>query len=168
MAKTDKPPMHLRLMQIEGLALEERPKQRALFAVPKTNTLFLVDMSAVSDHEFLSMMRDVGPRHVLDCRVIPRFDIGRLNRKAAFRLFAERMAEYHDVFGLLGIESKRSAQLSSGEVAAFIAKLLSIGDGRLKGPLMVLLEDLDTVSVSSRVFEGLPPTNGMEWEIQKL
>ena len=44
-------------------------------------------------HSFVSLLENARPSFVIDIRIVPRFDVGRLNRERAFGLFEMTEAE---------------------------------------------------------------------------
>lgn len=70
--------------------------QRALFPEGKPGLVVFLRFAAITDHEFAEVLRLAQPSFVFDLRMAPRFDVGLLNRKAAFALFHEVHATYVD------------------------------------------------------------------------
>lgn len=103
---------HLRLLRPEDLLdrtfvpLESlvlgRHQQLALFPRPEPTIAVFAWVTGLSDSSFDRLLRLLHPRFVVDVRVSPRFNIGRLNRRSAFALFDTLKVLYFDVAALSG------------------------------------------------------------------
>jgi hypothetical protein len=71
--------------------------QGALFPFPNPRSLIFVQFSAISQKQFLSLVQNLHPVFVVDMRSVPRFDLGRLNRQAAFEQFTKNDCTYIDL-----------------------------------------------------------------------
>ena len=117
--------------------------------------LVFLDMSMASDAAFTAMVRELRPRWLLDLRPAPRFDYGRLNRRLAFRLFADNGVSYRDIAGSLRIQDRHDARLHAGSLSRELSELLARSSQALTGPIMFLV---DAPSVLHTAKEVLPKT----------
>jgi hypothetical protein len=70
--------------------------QQALFPWPTSRLLIFVEFSKITDDQFVSVLENARPVYVFELRRAPRFDIGRLNRKMAFKAFDQTKSTYLD------------------------------------------------------------------------
>ena len=68
------------------LTFEPGP-QRGLFPRYRPGVFVFVCFPDVQEKEFVELMENARPSYVIDLRIVPRFDVGRLNRDRAFALF---------------------------------------------------------------------------------
>lgn len=142
------------------------PEQLPLFHLPDSRFLGLVDMSDMPAAPFISLLKDLRPRWVMDLRVVPFFDLGGTSRRWFFELFRQLDIRYRDVSGRLGMTTRKDASLSSGEAATTMGALIALEPGSHgPGPILVLLEDLESALVAERVLTSmlLPQPKG-GWE----
>lgn len=76
--------------------LEDPGPQVSLFPRTKPGVVVFVQFSRVGDEAFVELLRLAQPSFVFDLRIVPRFDLGHLNRRMAFALFEEIRATYVD------------------------------------------------------------------------
>lgn len=77
-------------------AKESKELQQALFPRSSSCAFIFVQFPDVTDDEFISVIDSAKPGCVVELRGAPRFDIGRLNRKAAFDVFTRNQTTYLD------------------------------------------------------------------------
>jgi hypothetical protein len=143
MTRTDH--KHLRIVASKP---ESQPTQEQL-AFAFGPLIVLANVTNVPEQDFLRLLTLVSPDTIVDLRVIPRFDFGRLNRKLAFRLFADIPAQYHDLPCDLGISDRHHASLNPVFLADPINALLR----RHPHPqrVVLLLDDPKTLASSLQV-----------------
>lgn len=74
----------------------ESGTQGSLFPSAKPGVVVFVQLASLAGDEFAEAIRLAQPSFVFDLRIAPRFDVGNLNRRAAFALFDEVKATYID------------------------------------------------------------------------
>ena len=67
--------------------------QATLFPEVRPGVVIFVCFPNVEEREFVSLLENARPSFVIDIRIVPRFDVGRLNRERAFGLFEMTEAE---------------------------------------------------------------------------
>lgn len=140
--------------------------QSELFPMGKPSLLIFVDTSDISSDIFVQLLKEARPTLVLDVRPIPRFDIGKLNRKLAFELFRENEIEYMDVAGLTGVQSRWDARLNPSFLAQSINKSLKAQRAALEGPIAVLFDNQEFLNSAAGVFPKVLLNNiRRNWEI---
>jgi hypothetical protein len=173
----DKPhrPPYLQLVvpppEPEKLAAPPRGgEQLSLFRAPGSSFIGIVNMTKISANQFVVLLENTRPMWLIDFRPMPRFDIGRLDRRGAFDLFRKYCIDYRDVTGLLGIHSRRDASFRSGAAAAEVAKIIAEGGSKTKrGPMLVLVDDDDLAQSSALILpRQLRPRPKGGWDTRIL
>ena len=118
-----------------------RPTQKALFPVPKQDLLVFVSVSRVTEEEFTKTLEMARPRVILELRRSPRFDIGSMNRRLAFRWFDSLESKYYD------LSSLRSQEGTDPET--WVQTFLERPESQVEGPILLLISDPDATSKSS-------------------
>jgi len=96
------------------------------------------------DDQFREAIGRAQPSHIVDLRIAPRFDVGHLNRRAAFLFFDEVGAAYVDLGGQpSGWDARQvgptlEAILSSLDAGRSIVFLFSTNAGSLLRPSEVV------------------------------
>ena len=147
------------------------PRQGTLFATPKSSLLGLALTAGVSDREFCEWLSATKPRWLFDLRPVPRFDIGRLNRKAVFDLFTKSGVRYRDVSGVLRMRQTHDASLASGEVAEYLSSILHETAGKRTtigvGPVLILLDDPQQFRIAAHIIpRHLHPVPKSGWHVR--
>ena len=143
-----KPPQrHLRIIEAtqgpvehERQTFEMRPGERTLFASSDPNILIFLDFASVDEAEFLSLLISSKPTHIVDVRVVPRFDIGNLNRKLVFSVFKSAGAAYHDLGAVIGAAKMRQAVGMPIELAQVVLDRVLKSPRPLVGPIVVIVD----------------------------
>ncbi len=165
---------HLQLVGPPPPAIEEVDSDEGQLAFSfeqSTLVMILVDLTNASEAEFLYALDHVQPDIVVDLRVVPRFDFGRLNRPVVFRMFEGMSARYYDLAHTLGAENAHSARLNPAFVAEPLAKILQGSPSSRR--VLVLLSDAKILDHSLEVFPQRmpgPPKGGTAggWKISRL
>lgn len=110
---------HLRLV-----APKPQPRDAEQLSLPFGPLIVVADVTNAPEQDFLRLLKHVNPDIIIDLRVVPRFDFGRLNRKTVFRMFASIPARYYDLPYDLGISDRRDASLNPVFLADPIDALL--------------------------------------------
>ncbi len=140
--------------------------QSEMFPLAKPHLLIFSDLTKISSESFLSLISDAKPTLILDLRPIPRFDFGRLNRKAIFKLFQTNDAIYIDVTGAIGVSSKADANLNPSLMAKSLSDMTKTMGFPMRGPLLFLFDDSNLLSASTQVFaDTLSHKEGKKWEV---
>lgn len=138
----------------------DRGWQRTLFAASNESLLCFIDLANSIESDFLRVILDGKPKHVLDLRLVPTFDLGSLSRKLVFDLLHQVSAKYIDVSGLLGVRERNDARLNPGVLVPKIAAL--IGSLEINGPIVVLVEN----SLSTEEYISSFTTHAQGWRPQ--
>jgi hypothetical protein len=143
--------------------------QHTLFANALPNLIVFIHFEKVNESDFLATILNAKPKFILDLRVAPRFDIGSLNRKLTFSVFAQVGARYFDVAGNLGIRSPRDARLNPEIVVGEIRRSILQGAQQVDGPIVILLGQQQSDANYERhigiQFESLSPIG---WELMRV
>src|SRR5437879_5754389 len=71
--------------------------QSTLFAADQPELLIFLDFEHANEADFLTVLTVARPRYVFDLRLVPRFDLGSLNRRLVFSLFSQSGIRYIDL-----------------------------------------------------------------------
>jgi hypothetical protein len=71
--------------------------QTNLFPTPRRGLIIFVYFPEVTEEEFRSTLEYARPSSIIELRSAPRFDIGTLNRRLAFRAFENHNSTYIDL-----------------------------------------------------------------------
>ena len=151
---------------------KDRPKQGLLFSGARPSLLGIALMAGVSDVEFYMWLSEARPRWLFDLRPVPRFDIGRLNRRLVFNAFAEGGVSYQDIGGLLGLHYGPDARLACGEIGEYLARILRSRVGHPHstgvGPVLMLLDNTTYFRLATRVIpSSLQPKPRGGWDVRQ-
>ena len=106
--------------------------QNTLFAAEHPALLFFINFELVTEADFLTVLA-ARPRFVLDLRRVPRFDVGGLNRRVVFSLFAQSQTRYIDLSGGISSKGERDAQLAAGSLGEYLRNTLLSSSRGLAG-----------------------------------
>lgn len=174
MSKT--PPKHLRIVETAPRPVEHAPdsfepvaSERSLFAAADPNILMFVDFTTVDEAELLSLIISSKPTHVIDLRVVPRFDIGTLNRKLVFSIFEKAGARYHDLGALIGPAHMRQNAGSPQPLARAVLERVFKSDAAVKGPVAILLDAKCSAAAFTDAFAAiLDHANPAGWQTMRV
>ncbi len=122
----------------------EVKQQTNLFPSTRKGLVIFVHFPDVTEKEFREALFQSKPAYIFEFRSAPRFDIGTMNRRSAFRLFSEQCASY--------VDFACSSMGSSEQERAFI-EFKAFAQNRqlsLERPLMVLMTKSDN-DVENRI-----------------
>ena len=164
---------HLKLLKPSGLQTQRqrvRYKQMLfqpdLFPIAKTSLLIFANTTRLSGDRFISLLAEAQPSVIVDMRPTPRFDLGRLNRKAAFEVFRENQIRYVDTTGILGIKGRWDVNLNPTLIVKKINKVLSEQKSSPNGPIVFLFDDTELLSSSMGVFQSSLSSGGRKkWDV---
>jgi hypothetical protein len=163
---------HLRLVEPAAKPTSDRTGtklsavQPDLFPMAKPHLLIFANATHLSEENVTSLILQAQPTLVLDLRPFPRFDFGRLNRKAIFDLFQKSAVVYLDVTGLVGITSRLDANFNPCLMVSSINDILNAKSLSVVGPILFLFDDSDLLSSSIKVFpDTLMPKQCKKWDV---
>lgn len=146
------PPRHLRVVEAPPRPIthspetfEAHPSERTLFATNDPNILIFIDFPSIDEAEFLSLLISSKPKRILDLRVVPRFDIGSLNRKLVFGVFRNTGSIYHDLGAIIGPSQMRQAAGRPRVLAKTVREQIFRTDREVEGPIAVLVDTRDAI-----------------------
>lgn len=163
---------HLRVVEppVDEQPVDEQPGDRGQLMLPlleDTAVIVLAHITNVSEQAFLWLLQEAKPDTIVDLRTIPRFDFGRLNRKAAFRLFEEMAARYVDFAHDLGISDHHDAGLNPTFFAEPLDRLVSRAPRAQR--VLLLLDDAGLLDSALEVLPtrlSAPPAG--RWRVRGL
>ncbi len=137
--------------------------QSALFPETRPGVVVFVCFPDVEEREFENLIESARPSFVIDLRVAPRFDVGRLNRDRVFDLFDAIGSRYVDLTGvLLNGASRADVMTSFGE-------LLSSTSFNLLRPVLFLLSRPEaSVASDTEVLRALESSGNRPNEIVQV
>lgn len=139
--------------------------QGTLFPLSDTNALFFVDVARASASTFLRLIQRAQPQFVVDIRVTPRFDFGRLNRQRVFDVFQEWRCNYVDLGWRMKVESRKDARWNPVFLAREISELFT-NEAALKGPVVLLFDDEQLFHAAvAKLPDGLPRKSKENWTV---
>lgn len=140
---------HLRIVDELQVPSDPQQGQLSFGFEPDTFVMTLANISNIPEQVFLRLLRCVSPDAVVDLRVVPRVDFGRLSRRAVFRMFEDLSARYHDLPHSIGAKGHRDALLNPESIAAPLAEFLARAPRSRRA--LVLLNDAAALDNSLRV-----------------
>jgi hypothetical protein len=156
---------HLRIVDERQAPSHAKQGQLSFGFEPDTFVMTLANISNIPEQDFLQLLRRVSPDAVVDLRVVPRFDFGRLSRRAVFRMFEDLSARYHDLPHSIGAKGHRDARLNPEFVAAPLGEFLARAPCSRRA--LVLLNDAAALDHSLRVLpERLQPQPRGGWHVR--
>lgn len=107
------------------------------------------------------------PKLLFDLRRVPRFDLGSLNRRRVFSIFASAGIQYVDLSGRLRSAGQSHDNLAPGHVAELILELL--GYSSIQGPLAFVVDapQFEEVYITELI-EALPSKQDHPWDILRV
>lgn len=162
---------HLRLVDVSETTGDEGAKDSGQLSFSFEHdalVMVLVDLTNASEAEFRRALDLVRPDVVVDLRMVPRFDFGRLNRLIAFRMFERLSASYHDLLHVLGVKGPQSALQNPVFVAGPLAKILETSPRSSR--VLVLLDDAAVLDRSLEIFPQKMPARAKDggWRVRRL
>jgi hypothetical protein len=142
--------------------LEQGP-QSVLFPETRPGIVIFVCFPDVEEREFIDLMESARPSFVIDLRIVPRFDVGRLNRDRAFDLFDAMKTRYVDLTGVLMSGASRE------EVMRSFNELLSLSSFDLFRPVVFLLSRPETsLATDTEVLNALAASGKQAREVLQV
>jgi hypothetical protein len=146
--------------------------QQNLFTSPNPGLLCIIDFLRISEYELLHVIDEARPRFVVDLRIVPRFDVGSLNRKVIFSLFEKSVTRYLDMSGILGLRDRRDVALNPPILIQHLITQLASSQHSsysIEGPVIFFVDppqaDKDYVDTFVESFQSLRSGG---WEFLKF
>ncbi|WP_213290907.1 toll/interleukin-1 receptor domain-containing protein [Bradyrhizobium sp. sGM-13] len=135
-----------------------------MFAGANPSLIVIVDCEHVTDHELVTTLTGSKPKYVFDIRRVPRFDIGRLTRRAAFESFQAAGAHYID---LTSIHRQNRSSPSPEVIGKAINDALSFSS---KGGAIAILVENSQFSEEyiTTLLDALPSENEEPWDVFRV
>lgn len=170
------PPRHLRIVESAPRPVEHAPEtfetvasERSLFTTADPNIVMFVDFAAVDEAELLSLIISSKPTRIIDLRVVPRFDIGTLNRKLVFSIFEKAGAKYHDLGALIGPAHMRQNAGTPEPLAQAVLERVFKLNRAVKGPVAILLDAKCSTAAFTDAFAAiLDQANPAGWQTMRV
>lgn len=148
---------------------EPRHGERTLFATSDPSILAFLDFASIDEAEFLSLLISSKPLHVVDVRLVPRFDVGNLNRKLVFSVFKNAGAAYHDLGATVGAAQLRALSEKPSDVARAVLERVLKNPRPLTGPIVVIVDTRQIVpSFVDEFAKAMDSTNPNGWQTLRL
>jgi hypothetical protein len=137
--------------------------QATLFPESRPGVVVFVCFPDVEEEEFISLLADARPSYVIDLRIVPRFNVGRLNRERVFDLFDSVNTRYLDLTGILLNGASRA------DVMRSFSDLLSSGTFNLFRPVVFLLSRPETsVATDAEILDALSASGKEAQEVVQV
>jgi hypothetical protein len=134
--------------------------QANLFPAPRPGMLIFVYFPDVTEDEFRKALEFSKPSAVFELRMTPRFDIGKLNRKAVFQYFDREHTKYVDITSWTPNDGDESSLLNE------VANVFKTDCLRLDRPVMFLMNSYNAPSgFSRRIIELVSSMKKMSPEV---
>lgn len=156
-------PRHLRLLERVSF---KRSEQLSLSLTDAPFVLYMADVTNVSEHAFLTMFKCIQPEIVIDLRVVPRFDFGRLNRRIVFSLLEEEAIQYVDLLHSLGVDSFRDVSRNPALLAGSIKQALDRAPSFTRA--LALMDDPQALTASLEVLPQSLVSAERRWKVTSL
>jgi len=141
----------------------EPASQSLLFPETRPGVVVFVCFPDVEEREFVDLVETARPSFVIDLRVVPRFDVGRLTRDRAFDLFEAIGTRCLDLTGVLMNGATRE------DVMLSFHELLSSSAFDLFRPVIFLLSRPETsVATDAEVLNALAASGKQAKEVMQV
>jgi TIR domain len=140
--------------------------QSTFFATANPCLLLFVNFQKISENDFVTALEGARPKILIDLRRVPRFDLGSLNRRRVFSIFASVGIQYIDLSGRLKSTGQFPEQLAPSKIADLVLELLG---GGIEGPLAFVVEaqQFDEPYITELI-EVFPSKQDHPWDILRL
>jgi hypothetical protein len=141
--------------------------QSTLFAMENPTLVVFVNLERIGEADLITVLKGSRPKTVFDLRRVPRFDIGNLNRRIVFSLFAELSTQYVDLSTVLLQKDGKDIRSNPSVVAGLV--LQSQGRESIKGPVVFLVNpDGFGEDYISPLLEALPYELRTPWDVLRI
>jgi len=144
---------------------EEGSAQGLFFPSSRANTLVFMDWNKTSLADLQDVLDFSKPKAVFDLRVIPRFDLETLTRRAFFDVLANINCQYIDVLGRANIADVRAADVNPRLIARLVGDLASNLQDPRQGPLVFIHDDDIFDDEYIHNFANALPAPGSPWQV---
>jgi len=151
-------------IQVSQDEFVEPGPQALLFPLPKKDLLLFLLFPGVTEEEFTAALDYARPVVVLELRRSPRFDIGTLNRQAAFEWFERSHSKYFD----LASQSSASGDDSPWDPLALVEAFLKRAGSKVEGPVMLLVNDSGAESLAPLVAQRFATASKSVWKTVEI
>ncbi|WP_428266402.1 hypothetical protein [Haliangium sp.] len=116
---------------------------------------------------FAGLLAQIRPTWIFDLRPVPAFDLVRLDRRRAFRLFEQYGTAYCDSNVCFELWDRSDPRIASGELAEAFSRYATGPDRPgLKGPIIFLVDDSSVISTAIEAFPRvLRPVPRRGWQV---
>lgn len=112
----------------------EPASQGVLFPMPKRDLIIFLVFPYVTEEDFIRTLELAKPAAILELRRFPRFDMGQLNRRQAFRWFEATHSKYYDLPPMLPSDDQYAS-----DPVQLVGAFLRRSGNRITGPVMILM-----------------------------
>ena len=167
-------PKHLQLVEAPPVPRADRASvpsssQSSLFVTTNDRLLLVVLFEGLSESEFLGALTSARPSFLVDLRVAPRFDLGSMNRRLVFTLFAQLGINYADLSGALGVSQSRDARLNPALLADQLRSTVFRSKKQPLGPLAFLVEPAQFADdYAHALADNLSDLSKGGWEVVRI
>ena len=142
---------------------EQLGPQTMLFPEARSGIVVFVCFPDVEEREFVSLLECAKPSFVIDLRIVPRFDVGRLNRDRAFDIFDAIGTQYIDLTSILVIGS------STKDTVVRFRDFMATTNFDLSRPVVFLLSRRETsVATDSEILDALAASGKQATEVMQV
>lgn len=159
---------HLRIVERAPETSAERATEQLSFMFARDgHAMYFASVENATEGDFLEFLEVSEPDVVLDLRIVPRFDFGRLSRKSVFRIFEEMSIRYYDIPCRVGATDFNDVALNPMFLIEPLAEILR-GRPDVRS-LLILLDDGKALDISMAVLPPrLRPKPKGEWCVRRL
>jgi len=112
----------------------EPASQGVLFPMPKRHLIIFLVFPYVTEEDFTRTLELAKPSAVLELRRFPRFDMGQLNRRQAFRWFEATHSKYYDLSPMVSPDDQYAS-----DPVQLVGSFLRRSGTQIAGPVMILM-----------------------------
>lgn len=142
--------------------LEPGP-QTGLFPSVKPGLFVFVFFPDITEQEFRDTVAYSQPALVMELRKAPRFDIGRLNRREAFQIFAHHHSTYVD------LTSASMGKVDGDDIISSVTEFLRVKRPAFDRPIMFLLDHADSAhALTNKILEAVKPSASEVCEVPRF
>jgi len=133
----------------------EPASQGTLFPMPRRHLIIFVVFPWVTEEDFTHTLEMAKPSAILELRRFPRFDMGQLDRRQAFRWFEATHSQYYDLAPMSPSDDRYDRYAS--DPIQLIGAFLRRGGTQIAGPVMILMSQNtpDAKSIDSGIFDEI-------------
>ncbi len=143
--------------------------QNTLFATEHPSLLVFVNFEFVSEADFLALLLNARPRIVVDLRLVPRFDVGGLNRRLVFSMFSQVSAQYFDLSGQLSVRDRRDANLNPALIVPNLQKSVFHTEKAPAGPICFIVDAQQfDENYIQQMAELIPSVGDSGWDVLRI